>query len=1095
MQRLFKVINTDSTLTASNTTNNWLITGENDGQLNGLVFIDFNNLVGGTEVDNFVFESLGSVTGVIDGGAGVGVIDSVDLTAIENDIVVAVDDSTQADLNILGIEQLDANSNFNNQLVGSDTNNIWNIEDTNAGTLNLPTQSIAFSGFANLLGGSGDDTFNLNNADHITGLIDGGGGANDVLNMLSLNRDITVRLGPVAGASANDTLYVNGVEQINANSTRDNTIVGQDIASSWTIDSVNSSRVESMLSPTDETSVNFSGFNRIVGGLNDDTFAIINATNLTQIVGGDGSGNDSIDYSGTLDDINITIGGGLAPGSVNIVGIEGLIGNNDGTGTFNSQITVVDGDNIWTLSDFDGAGIADGINDGVFQDQDGNVITFINFNILQGGSGVDQFIVNNGASITGFVHGGGGDDQLNLSFNQAGTFTFIGGEGTDSVFLTGGADSYDAYYSSNVNGYEQLEYTDPDNGTYNVRFAGVESVNDDVVATDFTILGSSGTDTISIGTGAVSVNGNTVINYTNRTNLILAAGVDDTFDLVDDLNLGSGNLTITNSNLTNSSGSTIQAASFVVNAAGTIGSIDQRVNTNIDTLTIDSNTNDVFLNEVNDVEIAALNTSGEFNLVAGGDITQSVDSVLNSTGIVVLNSGRNIILQNQNQLLGLTSLIAANDVLFSNANDTEFGDVSAVNLTLDINGNISDSGAMTITGQTQINANGNEVILDSATNDFNSISVDSASNLLLVDQGQLTLGNINVSERVEVNADDILVSEDFNANEIILSANGLLDLNANLTTNVGDLTLSAANVAQNGNLVSASNIVVTASQGITMEASTSSITSTGNITYTAGNNIALATLNAEQGTVRVESTSGELLDNNEDADNIVANRAELISQNGIGTQDGLETQIAVLFAENTQGTIRLNNRGNILLERLATVGDIEFNNADMDGADITFMPGSVDAGYDVGAVFMTTEGGSFLGDGTIPDFDNADIVAREASFVDSLLQGTFGTLARPLVLRVRDSVLIAVSAIYNPLYAEPLPEINTSDSLFNFNAFDTIAAIIGGQLVLVEELEDVDPAIFTDIRNYNHDDVAVKLPRDQLYDDDTEEEFISAGIR
>jgi len=491
--------------------------------------------------------------------------------------------------------------------------------------------------------------------------------------------------------------------------------------------------------------------------------------------------------------------------------------------------------------------------------------------------------------------------------------------------------------------------------------------------------------------------------------------------------------------------------------------------------------------------IDEFNTTGTFDLIAGRDVSQTSNSILTGTGEVLIESGRNIDLQNQNGLSGLVSFNAANDINFSNSVDTRLGDVSTQNLSLDINGNISDEGNIIVSDTTSINANGNQVTLDSVGNDFNIVNVDSASTLILNDLGVLTLNNVNVSESVAINAEGLTIAQAFNANNISLNASAVMEINADLITNSGDLLINAGSLIQNASLTSAANIYVQADQNISMDAASISSTSNGSITYEAGGNIELAELNAIQGTVRIETVAGEIVDANADVDNIVANRAELITQNGIGEANALETQISVLFAENEQGAINLNNRGNILLERLATLGDIQLLNANMDGSDITFMAGSVDAGYDVGSILMTTEGGSFLGHGETPDFDNADIVAREARFVDSQLLGDFGSVSRPLVLRVRDYVLIAVRTIVNPLFADPQPEIDTSESLIHLNAFDTISSIIGGQFVVVEELEDVDPAIFTDVRNYNHDDVAVKLPRDQRYDEEEEEALLSAG--
>ena len=47
--------NVDSTLSGADAPNTWIITGENNGSLNGLQFVDFNNLTGGAGVDTFEF--------------------------------------------------------------------------------------------------------------------------------------------------------------------------------------------------------------------------------------------------------------------------------------------------------------------------------------------------------------------------------------------------------------------------------------------------------------------------------------------------------------------------------------------------------------------------------------------------------------------------------------------------------------------------------------------------------------------------------------------------------------------------------------------------------------------------------------------------------------------------------------------------------------------------------------------------------------------------------------------------------------------------------------------------------------------------------
>ena len=53
---------------------------------------------------------------------------------------------------------------------------------------------------------------------------------------------------------------------------------------------------------------------------------------------------------------------------------------------------------------------------------------------------------------------------------------------------------------------------------------------------------------------------------------------------------------------------------------------------------------------------------------------------------------------------------------------------------------------------------------------------------------------------------------------------------------------------------------------------------------------------------------------------------------------------------------------------------------------------------------------------------------------------------------------------------------------------DAFSNLAGQQLIEIESIVDVDPAIFTDVRNYNHSDLALMMPSDQRYDISDEEE-------
>src|SRR5262249_55189618 len=59
-------------------------------------------------------------------------------------------------------------------LIGSKAPTVWKVTGLNQGTVAGST----FSGFANLTGGSGNDSFRFDDGAGVTGMIDGGGGIN-----------------------------------------------------------------------------------------------------------------------------------------------------------------------------------------------------------------------------------------------------------------------------------------------------------------------------------------------------------------------------------------------------------------------------------------------------------------------------------------------------------------------------------------------------------------------------------------------------------------------------------------------------------------------------------------------------------------------------------------------------------------------------------------------------------------------------------------------------------------------------------------------------------------------------------------------------
>lgn len=496
--------NTDSTLIGENTANSWLITGQNDGTINTLVFSNFNYLTGNLNADTFTLSG-GSVTGAINGGGGTDTIsaanavnnwnitgaDSGSVTGIAsfsaidnlsgnlnsdtftfstgasisgsinggagNDIVdfSGVSGSVSVSLgasNYSNIETFIGNGS-NSTLVGDDVANTWLIDGANDGVINLTN----FIDFANLTGGTDTDYYYLNGGS-IAGTIDGGGGS--------------------------DGLFAD------------------DVANSWNITGTDSGSVTGVTA--------FTNMERLIGGTTTDTFTFSALGDISGEVNGS-SGSDVVDQSAITSSISIVLGGSKYSN------IETYIGN-----AVDSTLQGQNASNTWTIT---------GANSGTV-----GAISFVDFNNLTGGTGTDYFSIS-GGSISGQIDGGDGSDTLqagvannswNISGTDAGSVTAVStfshierlvGNTLADNFIFNNASSI----SGNVNGGGGTDTVDfsAEAGAVLVTlgasgFQNIEAFVGNNI--DSTILGDNTPNTWTItGTNDGTVGGISFTNFTNLT--------------------------------------------------------------------------------------------------------------------------------------------------------------------------------------------------------------------------------------------------------------------------------------------------------------------------------------------------------------------------------------------------------------------------------------------------------------------------------------------------------------------------------------------------------------------------------------------------
>ncbi|MCL1472465.1 hypothetical protein LAY57_17515, partial [Argonema antarcticum A004/B2] len=162
-----------STLVGANRDTNWYITDANSGNLSGypnsLTFDNIENIVGGISNDTFVFNDGINFNGTIDGNLG---SDTLNYSNFTTPVTINL-----GAIGGVSIENLVGTTKASSTLVGTNTENTWNIAGGDTGNFN---GQISFSAFQNIIGGDLDDTFQftnqLNNVVSISGNIDGKAG-------------------------------------------------------------------------------------------------------------------------------------------------------------------------------------------------------------------------------------------------------------------------------------------------------------------------------------------------------------------------------------------------------------------------------------------------------------------------------------------------------------------------------------------------------------------------------------------------------------------------------------------------------------------------------------------------------------------------------------------------------------------------------------------------------------------------------------------------------------------------------------------------------------------------------------------------------
>ena len=174
----------DDRLQGDDDDNRFTLSARNEGTLEGKIggrFFGIENLTGGSGADTFTFEDSGEISGTLEGGMGTDHLDhssrtdAIRVTLTASD-AMGFDGRATATDGFSGIDRLSGGTGTDS-LTGHNADATWTLGAA-GNSYAVGNQSLVFSNFENLIGGSMADSFTLS-ADH-TGNIDTGAGNDSI---------------------------------------------------------------------------------------------------------------------------------------------------------------------------------------------------------------------------------------------------------------------------------------------------------------------------------------------------------------------------------------------------------------------------------------------------------------------------------------------------------------------------------------------------------------------------------------------------------------------------------------------------------------------------------------------------------------------------------------------------------------------------------------------------------------------------------------------------------------------------------------------------------------------------------------------------
>ncbi len=377
---------------------------------------------------------------------------------------------------------------------------------------------------------------------------------------------------------------------------------------------------------------------------------------------------------------------------------------------------------------------------------------------------------------------------------------------------------------------------------------------------------------------------------------------------------------------------------------------------------------------INDSGAGSLTVNGTSTLAAGSGNDITLDNANNNFSTVVVNSGHNVTLGDSGAI-NLGNLGTINNLTVTAGGLVDFvgAGVSTVNGTLGITttaGGITDSGAgsLTVSGTSTLAAGAaNDITLDNANNNFNTVAVTSGHDVTLTDSDGINLGNLSGIHNLSVTAGGLVDFTGSGASTIggtlgiTTTAGGINDSGSGSIAVTGTSTL-AAGAGNDITLDNANNnfstVVISSARDVTLK-DTSGLNldtlTVRNLTVTAGGLVDFIGSGAStiSGALGITTTAGGITDSGSGS----------LAVTGTSTLAAGSGNDITLDNANNFGTVVINSGRNVTLNdinALTVGGTLSGNLVTTSGGDTTFNTLTTSGGG-----ITATAGGNIIGNGVI----------------------------------------------------------------------------------------------------------------------------------